>query len=171
MAARGDESTAADFAGYRMHHTMFRVRDPKASIDFYVNKLGMSLIKQSDFEAAKFSLYFFAYSSIPGADQDIFSYRVPVLELTHNWGTESDPEFKGYHTGNTEPRGFGHIAFIVPDVYKACERLAAAGVNVRRKPGPMQGTVHIAFVEDPDGYWVELIQDEQKQCCTDESCC
>lgn len=79
------------------------------------------------------------------------------MELTHNWGTE-DPanNFAGYHNGNLEPRGFGHLAVVVPDIYAAIDRIEAAGCKIVKKPddGRMKG---IAFVADPDGYWIEFI--------------
>lgn len=78
-----------------------------------------------------------------------------ILELTHNWGTENDSNFT-YHDGNQEPRGFGHIAFKVPDVAKACERFEQLGVIFQKKPsdGSMKS---IAFIKDPDGYWIEIL--------------
>lgn len=89
----------------------------------------------------------------------LFSQRTTLVELTHNWGTE-DPatNFAGYHTGNTEPRGFGHLAVVVPDIYAAIDRIEAAGAKIVKKPddGRMKG---IAFVADPDGYWIEFIPD------------
>ena len=93
------------------------------------------------------------------AEGTLWNQHVPFLELTHNWGTETDESFAGYHTGNTDPRGYGHIGImkllaathrsgiVVPDVYKACERLEKLGVNVRRKPGPMQGLLTISTMQ------------------------
>lgn len=80
----------------------------------------------------------------------------PILELTHNHGTENDENFS-YHNGNTEPRGFGHIGFLVDDLDKSCEYLESKQVSFKKKPseGNMRG---IAFVYDPDGYWIEIIQ-------------
>jgi len=116
-------------------------------------------LQKIDLEAAKCSLYFLAYeaeSDIPtdtAALREWSFSRKAVIELTHNWGTESDDS--KYHTGNTEPRGFGHIGIEVPDVTKACERFEQLGVKFIKKPedGRMKG---IAFVTDPDGYWVEI---------------
>ena len=83
-----------------------------------------------------------------------FSQRA-MLELTHNWGTENDPSFS-YHNGNLEPQGFGHIGFSVPDVYKAAKRFEGLGVKFVKRPddGKMRG---LAFIEDPDGYWIEIL--------------
>jgi lactoylglutathione lyase len=147
-------------AGFRLNHTMLRVRDPEASIGFYRDTLGMTLIDRFDFEAGKFSLYFLGYPDSPvpeDADdrvQWLFEQRA-LLELTHNWGTESDPSF-AYHNGNAEPRGFGHIALTVPDVDAACARFEERGVTFVKRPqdGTMKG---LAFIQDPDGYWVEIV--------------
>ncbi|MBA0609480.1 hypothetical protein Godav_021521 [Gossypium davidsonii] len=73
------------------------------------------------------------------------------MELTHFWGTENDPEFKGYHDGNSEPIGFGHIGITVDDMYKACERFESLGVEFVKKPSD-----GFAFIKDPDGYWIEI---------------
>ena len=82
--------------------------------------------------------------------------REAMLELTHNWGTENDKDF-AYHNGNDEPQGFGHIGIAVPDVYTACERFNSLGIEFVKKPddGKMKG---LAFIKDPDGYWIEILQ-------------
>ena len=146
--------------GFRLNHTMLRVRDVEASIGFYRDTLGMTLIDRFDFETGRFSLYFLGYPESPvpeDADdrvQWLFEQRA-LLELTHNWGTENDSAF-AYHNGNTEPRGFGHIALTVPDVDAACARFEELGVTFVKRPqdGSMKG---LAFIQDPDGYWVEIV--------------
>jgi len=146
-----------------LNQTMLRVRDPVASIAFYSDVLGMTLLRRFDFPEMKFSLYFMAYltseDGMPpdddhGAAEFIFSQK-GTLELTHNWGTEADPQ-AAYHNGNTDPRGFGHIGITVPDVYAACERFDAMGVEFVKRPddGKMKG---LAFIKDPDGYWIEIL--------------
>ncbi|CAN6242636.1 unnamed protein product [Urochloa humidicola] len=147
--------------GYFLQQTMLRVKDPKVSLDFYSRVMGMSLLKRLDFEELKFSLYFLGYEDVTSAPADHikrteWTFRQKAtLELTHNWGTENDPEFKGYHNGNSDPRGFGHIGVTVDDVYKACERFERLGVDFVKKPddGKIKG---IAFIKDPDGYWIEI---------------
>ncbi|KAE8778644.1 lactoylglutathione lyase [Hordeum vulgare] len=126
--------------GYFMQQTMFRVKDPKVSLDFYSRVMGMSLLKRLDFPEMKFSLYFLGYEDLSAAPVDpvqrtgwTFGQKA-TIELTHNWGTENDPEFKGYHNGNSDPRGFGHIGVTVDDVYKACERFERLGVEFVKKP-------------------------------------
>jgi lactoylglutathione lyase len=124
----------------RFLHTMLRVGDLDASIRFYTDQLGMKLLRRNDYPEGKFTLAFVGY----GDESDH-----TVLELTHNWG-RSD-----YTLGDA----FGHLALGVSDIYAACERLRASGVKITREPGPMKhGTTVIAFVEDPDGYKIELIQ-------------
>lgn len=126
-------------AGFRLAHTMMRVRDMEKSIAFYCGILGMSVQRRTDYPEGKFTNTFIGYG--PEAE-------FPTLELTENWDQTED-----YDKGN----GWGHICIETPDVYKACEDLAAAGVNITRPPGPMKnGTRVIAFCEDPDGYKVEL---------------
>ncbi|XP_010943402.2 lactoylglutathione lyase [Elaeis guineensis] len=157
LQSEPDEATK----GYFLQQTMFRVKDPKVSLDFYSRVLGMSLLKRLDFPEMKFSLYFLGYENPASAPADPIQRTVwtfgqkATLELTHNWGTESDPDFKGYHNGNSEPRGFGHIGITVDDTYKACERFEHLGVEFVKKPddGKMKG---IAFIKDPDGYWIEI---------------
>ncbi|KAF8598191.1 glyoxalase I [Ceratobasidium sp. AG-I] len=145
---------SAETSSFKFNHTMIRVKDPKASIKFYSEVLGMEVISTS--ENSDFTLYFLAYDHSDGkatAEEkaaDRFS-REGILELTHNHGTESDPNFQGYASGNTEPgRGFGHIAIAVDDVEKACERFEALNVSFKKRPsdGKMR---HIAFILDPDG--------------------
>ncbi len=148
--------------GYVFNHTMLRVKDPDKSLAFYCDVLGMNLLRKADFEEAEFSLYFLGFvddeSELPQDEAQAATYtfsRQGVLELTHNWGTE-DERGQTYHDGNSEPRGFGHIALSVPDVHAACERFQAAGVEFVKRPdeGRMKG---LAFIKDPDGYWVEVL--------------
>jgi lactoylglutathione lyase len=124
----------------RFLHTMLRVGDLEASIRFYTEQLGMKLLRRNDYPEGKFTLAFVGY----GDESDH-----TVLELTHNWGRSE------YTLGDA----FGHLALGVTDIYAACERLRQAGVKITREPGPMKhGTTVIAFVEDPDGYKIELIE-------------
>ncbi|KAG9287134.1 hypothetical protein G9A89_001028 [Geosiphon pyriformis] len=140
---------------------MIRVKDPKASSEFYQDVLGMKLIEHIDFPEDKFTLYFLAYvhGDLPESSEARKSYifdREGILELTHNWGTENDQAFS-YSNGNKEPgRGFGHIAIIVDDVKAACARFDQKGVKFvkRLEDGKMNS---IAFLADPDGYWVEIL--------------
>ena len=121
-------------------HTMIRVGNLDRSIDFYTRLLGMTLRTRRDFPDGKFTLAFLRY----GDDKEQVE-----IELTHNWETDS------YDLGT----GFGHLAIGVPDIYAACEMLAKEGVKIPRPPGPMNhGSTVIAFVEDPDGYRIELIE-------------
>lgn len=125
----------------RLLHTMIRVRDLEASLAFYGDHFGMKLLRRRDFEAARFTL---AY--IGAAEEEAGN----VLELTFNWD-QGEP----YSHGS----GYGHIAFGAPDLPALVERLRAAGAKVTREPGPMLGTeIEMAFVEDPDGYKIELLQ-------------
>lgn len=148
--------------GYTLNHTMLRVKDPAASLEFYCQVLGMTLLRKVDIEAGEFSLYFLGYTKddeeVPTDPKDAVRYvfqREGVLELTHNWGTE-DEAGPVYHDGNGEPRGFGHIALDVPNVHAACARFEEAGVEFVKRPddGMMKG---LAFIKDPDGYWIEIL--------------
>ena len=126
----------------RMLHTMLRVGDMERSKAFYIDVLNMKLLREHKFPEGEFTLAFVGY----GEESDS-----TVLELTHNWG-ESE-----YDLGNA----YGHIAIGVDDVYEACEKIRSAGGNVVREAGPMKGgTTVIAFVEDPDGYKIELLEDK-----------
>ncbi|XP_069930223.1 lactoylglutathione lyase isoform X2 [Oryctolagus cuniculus] len=146
---------------FLMQQTMLRIKDPKKSLDFYTRILGMTLIQKLDFPSMKFSLYFMAYedkNDIPKDKNERVAWafsRKATLELTHNWGTEDD-ETQSYHSGNSDPRGFGHIGIAVPDVYGACKRFEELGVKFVKKPddGKMKG---LAFIQDPDGYWIEIL--------------
>ena len=124
----------------RILHTMLRVGNLDKSLNFYINVLGMKLLRRKDYPDGRFTLAFVGYQD--EADGT-------VLELTHNWDTAS------YDLGE----GFGHIAIEVKDAYQACEETKKLGGNVTREAGPMKhGTTVIAFVEDPDGYKIEFIQ-------------
>ena len=125
--------------GYRLAHTMIRVRDLEASFNFYCKTLGMKILRKTDYPDGRFTNAFIGYG---------LETESPCLELTYNWDQKEN-----YDKGN----GWGHVCIETPDVYKACEDLTALGVNITRKPGPMKhGTRVIAFCEDPDGYKVEL---------------
>lgn len=124
----------------RILHTMIRVGDLERSIAFYSEVLGMRLLRRNDYPEGKFTLAFVGYGE---------ESEEAVIELTYNWGVER------YEPGNA----FGHIAIEVDDAYAACEEIKQRGGNVVREAGPMKsGTTVIAFVEDPDGYKIELIQ-------------
>jgi lactoylglutathione lyase len=125
---------------FRLLHTMLRVKDLDASLDFYTNKLGMKLLRKTDFPSGEFTLAFVGYG-----DEEHHS----VVELTHNWGQHE------YEIGTA----YGHLAIAVPDIYQACDELAAQGVSIPRPAGPMKhGGRPIAFIEDPDGYKIELVE-------------
>ena len=124
----------------RLLHTMIRVGDLDRSIAFYTEVLGMKLLRRKDYPDGKFTLAFVGYGE---------ESETAVMELTHNWDTKS------YDLGN----GFGHVAVAVADAYKAGEAVKAKGGKVTREAGPMKfGGSVIAFVEDPDGYKIELIE-------------
>lgn len=149
-----------DTKDFIMQQTMYRIKDPRRSLPFYTKVLGMRLLQKLDFPEMKFSLYFMGYEpaqDIPSDPAERIQWtftRKATIELTHNWGTESDPGAV-YHTGNSEPKGFGHIGITVPNVDEACKRFEELGVEFIKKPndGKMKG---IAFIKDPDGYWIEI---------------
>ncbi|MBL8709140.1 MAG: lactoylglutathione lyase [Rhodospirillaceae bacterium] len=125
----------------RFLHTMIRVMDMDKSIDFYTRHLGMKLLRRKDYPSGKFTLAFVGY----GDESDN-----AVIELTHNWGREEP-----YEIGTA----FGHLAIGVEDIYGTCEKLAKEGIKIPRPAGPMaHGGSVIAFIEDPDGYKIELIE-------------
>jgi lactoylglutathione lyase len=124
----------------RILHTMLRVGDLQRSIDFYTNVLGMKLLRTSENPEYKYTLAFVGYGNNPDHAE---------LELTYNWGVDK------YEMGTA----YGHIAISADDIYKTCEQVRAAGGNITREPGPVKGgTTVIAFITDPDGYKVELIE-------------
>lgn len=134
---QGEADSAARF---QLMHTMLRVYDLDKSIDFYTRLLGMTLLRRMDFPEGRFTLAFLGYGP-----EETHS----VIELTHNWDQD-----RAYDLGNA----YGHIALGVRDIHGICAELEKAGANIPRKPGPMKhGTTEIAFIEDPDGYKVELI--------------
>ena len=121
-------------------HTMIRVNDLDESVRFYCDLLGMKLLRKKDYPSGRFTLAFVGY----GTESDN-----AVIELTHNWDTHA------YELGNA----FGHVAVGVEDIYRTCEALRAQGAKIVREPGPMKhGGSEIAFIEDPNGYKIELIK-------------
>ena len=127
----------------RLLHTMLRVGDLQRSIDFYTQVLGMKLLRTSENPEYKYSLAFVGFEGNPAQAE---------IELTYNWGTDA------YELGTA----YGHIALGMPDIYAACEKIRAAGGEISREPGPVKGgTTVIAFVTDPDGYKIELIQRDE----------
>ena len=126
---------------FRLLHIMIRVLDIEKSIDFYTRHLGMRVLRRTDYPNGKFTLVFVGYGN---------EKTDTVVELTYNW-EETEP----YEIGS----GFGHLALAVPNIYEACDLMRSEGVTISREPGPMKhGKSVIAFIEDPDGYKVELIE-------------
>jgi lactoylglutathione lyase len=126
---------------YRFLHTMLRVKDLDASVAFYTGQLGMKEIRRSVVEGGRYTLAFVGYG-----DESTGA----VIELTYNWD-----QTEGYEIGS----GFGHLAVGMPDVTASCAKMKAAGVKITREAGPVKhGTTIIAFIEDPDGYKIELVQ-------------
>lgn len=150
--------------GFVFNHTMLRIKDPVKSLAFYTKILGMTLVKKRVFADAKFDLYFLAQltdderNNLPAGEalDKFVSYQRGILELTHNYGTENDDKFS-YHDGNSQPQGFGHICFSVPDIQKAIAWFDDNGVEFQKRleDGKMND---IAFIKDPDGYWIEIIE-------------
>lgn len=131
----------SDKSAFRFLHAMIRVKDQDKSIDFYTRHLGMKVLRQTEYPEGKFTNTFVGYGD---------ETAETVLEITYNWDQEEP---------YTHGSGFGHLAIGVPDIYGVCEKMAADGVTVSRRPGLMKhGTTVIAFIEDPDGYKVELLE-------------
>lgn len=130
-------------SNHRILHTMLRVGDLDKSIEFYTQVMGMSLLRKNENTEYKYTLAFLGYGD---------ESQGAIIELTYNWGVAD------YEKGNA----YGHIAIGVDDIYATCDTIKAAGGIVTREPGPVKGgTTHIAFVKDPDGYMIELIQNKQ----------
>jgi len=157
-------ATVADATrGFVYNHSMLRVKDPQVALDFYTRVMGMRLLRKLDFPEMKFSLYFLHRSEECSSTPEdagertawTFSQR-GILELTHNWGTETDADFK-YHDGNAQPQGFGHICFSVPDLDAAVQWFDDNQVTFVKRPD--QGKMKdVAFIKDPDGYWIEIVE-------------
>lgn len=156
-------SPPAQTAGFTLNHSMLRIKDPERSLAFYTGVLGMQVLRRLDFGEMKFSLYFLARLGPDETPPDDATARTAwtfsqrgILELTHNWGTQDQPDFS-YHDGNSEPQGFGHICFAVPDLAAAVAWFDENDVVFVKRPedGKMRG---IAFIKDPDGYWIEIVQ-------------
>ena len=150
--------------GFVYNHTMLRVKDPVKSLEFYTGILGMTLLRHSQYPDAKFDLYFLAKLTQEERENlpevvDLVAYvsrQRAILELTHNYGSENDADFS-YHNGNSEPRGFGHICFSVPSLEEAVAWFDKNEVIFQKRPEE-GGMKDIAFIKDPDGYWIELIE-------------
>ncbi len=149
--------------GFVLNHSMLRVKDPAVALDFYTRVMGLRLLRKLDFPEMGFSLYFLAHlpadNAVPADAGErmawTFSQR-GVLELTHNWGSEAKADFS-YHDGNAQPQGFGHICFAVPDLDAAVAWFDSHQVPYVKRPD--QGKMKdVAFIKDPDGYWIEIVE-------------
>ncbi|CAG0880527.1 unnamed protein product [Cyprideis torosa] len=151
---------APETKDFFFQQTMYRIKDPSKTLPFYCKVLGMKLLTQLDFPESEFSLFFMGYANkdeIPSEPSERKQWALmqkATLELTYNYGTEKNDAFT-YHNGNKDPRGYGHIGIVVPDVEEACKRFEEMGVTFIKKPndGRMKG---LAFIQDPDGYWIEI---------------
>ncbi|GKW49621.1 lactoylglutathione lyase [Halomonas sp. NCCP-2165] len=159
----GVQAPTPETDGFRLNHTMLRVKDPERALAFYSRVFGMRVLRRLDFEELRFSLYFLARLEADDAvpedtgERTVWTFsQKGLLELTHNWGTEDQEDF-AYHDGNAEPQGFGHICFSVPDLDAAEAWFDANGVEFvkRSDQGKMKDVV---FVKDVDGYWIEVVE-------------
>lgn len=163
---RMSSALSSNHHGFSLQQTMLRIKDPAVSVPFYEKHFGMKLLHKYDFPQWNFGLFFLGIPP-PGDDEwptpgtkeseaKLWTMQYSCLELTWNYGSEKDESFE-VNNGNVEPfRGFGHIAMMTPDVYAACAKLEADGVEFQKRPdeGRMKG---LAFVKDPQGYWIEII--------------
>jgi lactoylglutathione lyase len=157
--------TETDTQSYRLNHSMIRVKDAQASLNFYQDVMGMKMMRTLENKSANFNLYFLGYGRTPQEEENgvnglnqIASHE-GLLELTWNYGTEKE-EGKVYHDGNSEPQGFGHICVTVDDLNAACQYLDEKKVGWKKRltDGRMKT---VAFILDPDGYWIEVVQNEK----------
>jgi lactoylglutathione lyase len=157
------ESQPLQTRGFVFNHCMLRVKEPSRSLDFYTRVIGFRLLRKLDFPEMSFSLYFLAHVC-PGQALKTDSgqrmvqtfSRQGVLELTHNWGTEHQPE-QAYHNGNSQPQGFGHLCVSVPQLDEAVKWFDENKIPFVKRPD--QGKMKdVAFIQDPDGYWIEIIE-------------
>jgi len=159
----GVQTPTVDSEGFRLNHTMLRIKDPEKALAFYTRVFGMQVLRRLDFEEMQFSLYFLARPEagerVPEetAERTVWTFsQRGVLELTHNWGTEDQQDF-AYHDGNAEPQGFGHICFSVPDLEAAQAWFDANDVTFVKR-GDQGKMKDVVFVKDADGYWIEVVQ-------------
>jgi lactoylglutathione lyase len=159
----GVQTPTGDSEGFRLNHTMLRIKDPQKALAFYTRVFGMRVVRRLDFEEMQFSLYFLANleadTAVPedASERTVWTFsQTGLLELTHNWGSE-DQEGFAYHDGNAEPQGFGHICFSVPDLPSTEAWLDANQVEFVKRSD--QGKLKdVVFVKDPDGYWIEVVE-------------
>lgn len=159
----GVKAPPKESAGFRLNHTMLRVKDPEKSLAFYTHVMGMTVLRRLDFEEMQFSLYFLTKvqpdQTVPDnkSDRTVWTFsQTGILEFTHNWGTEHQEDFS-YHDGNAQPQGFGHICFSVPDLDTAIAWFDANDVTYVKRPE--QGKMRdVAFIKDVDGYWIEIVE-------------
>ncbi|XP_072049668.1 lactoylglutathione lyase-like [Amphiura filiformis] len=157
LCAEPDPSTR----DYISHHTMLLIKDPKKTLDFYTRILGMRLLFGVDLPAISTSTFFMGFAKAEDIPKDKAktiewaSKKPGCIEFRYEYGTDTDESFKGYHNGESDPRGFGHIAVCVPNIDDACKRLEELGVEFAENPkqGKMSGP---AYIKDPDGYWIEI---------------
>jgi lactoylglutathione lyase len=159
----GVKAPTKESEGFRLNHTMLRIKNPENSLAFYTHVLGMTVLRRVDFEEMQFSLYFLTKMQsdqiVPEdkSDRTVWTFsQTGILELTHNWGTENQDGF-AYHDGNAQPQGFGHICFSVPDLDVAISWFDANNVTYIKRPE--QGKMRdVAFIRDLDGYWIEIVE-------------
>lgn len=152
--------TAAE--GFTLNHTMVRIKEPERALHFYTHVFGMRLLRRLDFPELEFTLYFLTQlspeDSVPEDpdERTVWTFRQRgLLELTHNWGVEAE-DF-AYHSGNEEPKGYGHIGFNVPNLESAETWFEDMNVEFIKRSGDGK-MKNVIFVRDPDGYWIEVIQ-------------
>lgn len=156
------ETENAETQQYVFNHTMIRVKNLQQSVEWYARVLGFVPVYEQIFEEAEFTIVYLVRRNLQDIPTDDAARKEwvlsqsGVLELTLNHGTENDPDFH-YHNGNGEPRGFGHLCVSVPDVVKECERFEKMNVNFQKRlsEGRMN---YVAFIKDPDDYWIEIVQ-------------